>query len=79
MAARLERRLEGAGGKYRLPADMIRRVAAAEGIPADLQRAIAGNMTPADRKELARPRVIFTTQRSQEHPSYVRAVRRGLG
>ncbi|MEJ5083877.1 DUF6615 family protein [Ochrobactrum sp. MYb379] len=77
VAARLQRRLKGAGGKYSLPADLIRRVAPAEGIPADLQRAIAGNMTPADRKDLARPRVIFTTQMSQEHPSYVRAVQRG--
>lgn len=77
VAARLQRRLETAGGKFPLPADLIRRVSAAEGIRDDLQRAIEGNVTLADRKELVRPRVIFTTQMSREHPSYVRAVRRG--
>ncbi|TBD24720.1 DUF6615 family protein [Rhizobium ruizarguesonis] len=77
VAARLQRRLETAGGKFPLPADLVRRVSAAEGIPAELQRAIEGNVTPQDRKELVRPRVIFTTQISREHPSYLRAVRRG--
>jgi hypothetical protein len=77
VAARLARKLETAGGKFLLPADFPRRVSAADGIPADLQRAIEGNMTAADRKELTRPRVIFTTQMSREHPLYDRTVRGG--
>lgn len=66
VAARLARKLETAGGKFPLPADFPRRVSAAEGIPADLQRAIEGNLTAADRKALTRPRVIFTTQLSRD-------------
>ncbi|NTF59403.1 hypothetical protein G6L12_31295 [Agrobacterium rhizogenes] len=77
VAARLEGRLQRARGKFALPADLPQRVSAAEGIPAYLQHAIDGNMTPQDRKELVRPRVIFTTRMSRDDPSFVQAMRRG--
>lgn len=76
VAARLEARIERAGGKFPFPVDMVRHVAAAEAIPADIQRAIEGNVTLQDRKELKRPRVIFTTRMSRTDPAFVRAVQR---
>ena len=77
VATRLEKRLETARGKWPISGTTPRRISAADGIPTDLQRAIDGNMTVADRKELVRPRVIFSTRISRGDPTFVRAMRRG--
>lgn len=42
----------------------------ADNIPPDIQRAIAGQVTKGDRKELKRPRVIFSTRLRRDDPDF---------
>jgi Family of unknown function (DUF6615) len=48
------------------------------GIPEDIRRAIAGETTDEDRKELKRPRVIFSTRLRRDDPFFDQAAERVL-
>ncbi|RVH24508.1 DUF6615 family protein [Sinorhizobium meliloti] len=77
VAARLRSRLENVRGKGPIVDIVAHGISAADGIPADIERAIDGKMTLADRKELARPRVIFSTTLTRNDPSFDREMQRG--
>lgn len=49
------------------------KIEPAEGIPLSILRAIEGQVTLEDRKELSRPRVIFSTRLRREDPDFDRA------
>lgn len=74
VASRLERRFETLRDKGPIVDIPALSITATDDIPPDIRRAIDGNVTRADRKELSRPRVIFSTMMTREHPSIIRAV-----
>ncbi len=61
VAARLERRLERNRGKVAKADIHSMYIRAADAIPDEVRRAIDGTVTDAERKQLQRPRVIFST------------------
>lgn len=76
VSGRLENRLERSRGKVPIAGTVRRGITPTDGIPAEIQRAIDGNMTEADRKELPRPRVIFSTTMTHDNPAFVEMMRR---
>jgi hypothetical protein len=61
------------------PEGMAQAIEPVFGIPADILRAIAGESSEQERKELKRPRVIFSTRLRRADPFYKQAAERVLG
>lgn len=72
VARRLEHRREQISNGQALDLK-LQPIEPVDGIPADIRRAIDGQLTKEDRKTLKRPRAIFSTRLRRDDPGFERA------
>jgi hypothetical protein len=73
VARRLKNRRARASKLAPQPETALSPIEPVDGIPNHIQRAIEGHITPEERRELKRPRVILSTRLRREDPDFPRA------